>query len=222
MDLDSRDLRRFWSKVEISNGCWEWHGRIARRYGGFWLRDAQQQAHRVAYHNFIGPVPNDQLVCHHCDNPICVRPDHLFLGTNSDNRVDCIHKQRHNSPWGENHHMTKLTNDDVLCIRGLIASGIRDKEIGRQFGVSNDVIGGIRRGNTWKHMTAPGAVREKWNRARGERSSTAKLKEPEVWMIRHLVHHGCTNKTAALMFRVSPSSVDFIRRGITWQDVKYP
>src|SRR3990167_242386 len=106
LEMRSRDIRRFWKKVNVSIDCWEWSGLILRRYGVFWLNEGGRRAHRVAYHNFVVPVPSNLLVCHHCDNTICVRPDHLFLGTHSDNRIDCVSKRRDNSPWGEAHHMT--------------------------------------------------------------------------------------------------------------------
>ena len=118
--------------------------------------------------------------------------------------------------------MTSLTNIQVLEIKELISNGVKNRAIGIQYGVSGGVIGAIKRGKTWKYVTSADSIREKWNRARGEKSSTAKLKEAEVWMVRHLLHHGLSGPMISKMFRVSVTSVNFIRRSVTWKDVVYP
>lgn len=91
-------LDRFWAKVRKSDGCWEWTAsRGIRGYGQFRLPRTRQMsgAHRVAYELSVGPIPEGMFVCHHCDNPSCVRPDHLFVGTNSQNILDAVRKGRH-------------------------------------------------------------------------------------------------------------------------------
>lgn len=76
-------------------GCWEWNrGRDKDGYGKFWLDGRTEQAHRVAWETFRGPIPDGKIICHHCDNPPCVNPDHLFLGTHLDNTLDAEAKGR--------------------------------------------------------------------------------------------------------------------------------
>lgn len=90
-------VNRFFGQFLISDGCWEWQGsRYGFGYGRLYLGDGTRvKAHRFSYELFNGSVPRNLCVLHYCDNPICVRPDHLFLGTLSDNTQDMVSKGRH-------------------------------------------------------------------------------------------------------------------------------
>lgn len=86
---------RFWSKVEKTEACWNWVGATSRRgYGAMNIDNRTLQTHRVVYELTYGTIPAGLCVCHHCDNPRCVRPDHLFLGTHADNMHDMVRKGR--------------------------------------------------------------------------------------------------------------------------------
>jgi hypothetical protein len=90
---------RFWSFVDVSDGCWEWtDGYKQKGYGRFTGTGVSVLAHRFSWELHRGPIPNGLYVCHKCDNPSCVRPDHLFLGTAADNVADMISKGRHKKP----------------------------------------------------------------------------------------------------------------------------
>jgi hypothetical protein len=89
----------FWSRVEKSDGCWLWTGgRFSTGYGSFSVGGRVRVASRLAYAYTHGPIPDGLFVCHHCDTPLCVRPDHLFLGTNADNMRDAYRKGRVRPP----------------------------------------------------------------------------------------------------------------------------
>ena len=87
-------------KTLIGEGCWEYGGKIRTDgYGSVYINDgtkkgAQALAHRVVYEGLVGPIPEGMYLCHHCDNPKCVRPDHIFVGTDADNKADMIAKGR--------------------------------------------------------------------------------------------------------------------------------
>lgn len=103
----------FWKRVQKSEGCWEWAGILTpRNYGVFHFNKRRISAHRWSYQNANGvQLPSYVFVCHHCDNPKCVRPDHLFAGTAKDNTLDAARKGRLAS--GPNHGRAKLSAEDI-------------------------------------------------------------------------------------------------------------
>lgn len=93
-----KDVRRFWRYVEKGSSCWLWIGyTTSKGYGSFRYGDRRLglrvRAHRASWQLHFGPIPDDLFVCHHCDVPNCVRPDHLFLGTHQDNMSDMLRKR---------------------------------------------------------------------------------------------------------------------------------
>lgn len=95
-----KTVERFFSKVKYSHDCWVWDSsRNQKGYGEFSIKENGQwknkKAHRWSFEYFIEPL-NDKWCLHHCDNPACVNPFHLFKGNNSDNMLDCVSKNRHN------------------------------------------------------------------------------------------------------------------------------
>lgn len=110
-------MKRFWDKVNKTGECWVWTaGKNSHGYGAFKLDGKTVGSHVVAYMITNGcPVPKGMEVCHTCDNPPCVRPDHLWLGTRRDNAQDAARKGR--TSHGEKHHKSKLSDSDVQQIR---------------------------------------------------------------------------------------------------------
>lgn len=152
---------RFWARVrkhEGSSACWVWIGsRLPRGYGLFYPKAGRgMYAHRVSWEIANGrPVPEGLHVMHACDNPWCVRPEHLSVGTRSDNMRDMWNKGRghKNSKSGEEHYAHKLTEAQVIEMRERWArGGVKQRELAEQFGVTRALVGQIVRGVAWKHV----------------------------------------------------------------------
>lgn len=162
--LDPRRFRRpsapagdrFWPRVQRSLGCWEWTGRRSRRgYGEFDVNGGRVQAHRMAWALAHGPIPHGLLVCHSCDNPACVRPDHLFLGTQSDNMRDMAAKGRHAYPSGEAHPQARVSDEQADEIRALYECGdLSQAALGTRFGICQTQVSRIVRGVRRPRRTA--------------------------------------------------------------------
>lgn len=144
--------QRFWNKVDKTADCWLWKARVSRfNYGEFLLDRKKVLAHRVSYQLHYGPFDYNLQVLHECDNPRCVRPSHLFLGTVQDNMTDKVNKGR--QPRGERHFRSKLTEIQVFQIRHLYAQGdVSGRQLGRSFGVSHRAIRAILNRETWRHI----------------------------------------------------------------------
>ena len=147
---------RFWAKVDTSGDCWLWLGAIGSSgYGGFTVRSGLRGnrvtfgAHRVAYEFAHGPIPEGVSVLHRCDVPACVRPDHLFLGTQRDNIIDMMRKGRHIAPKGERNGHARLTWDQVHEIRAESGTGASTRGLSERFGVCERSIRKIVAGQRW-------------------------------------------------------------------------
>jgi HNH endonuclease len=146
---------RFWSKVQKTDGCWLWLGRkIHTGYGQFDVTtNIVEMAHRIAWQLTNGTIPKGLKVLHRCDCRACVRPDHLFLGTQAENVADCESKGRGNHPKGEQQGQSKLTEAQVREIRQLYQPWKMPYYVlGKRYGVSAQVIFSVVKRKTWKHL----------------------------------------------------------------------
>lgn len=140
---------RFWDFVPETppDDCWNWRGnKSGKGYGAFKVRTpngyAQALAHRISWLIHYGNFPSELFVCHRCDNPGCVNPLHLFLGTDLDNIIDMVMKNRGGTQ--------KLSPHDVREIRK--ARGVANTELAKRFGVSPVLISRIRHGRAWHYL----------------------------------------------------------------------
>lgn len=139
---------RFDEKVSRSeHGCWEWTGAKTRKgYGHMYCDGKYVSAHRYAYERWVGPIHGGKHVCHQCDNPSCVNPTHLWLGTNSDNHADKRVKGRVRADRNPN---AKLDWPTVWRIRAMASMGATRRWLSRRFGLSTGHLHGIISYQTW-------------------------------------------------------------------------
>jgi hypothetical protein len=242
---DQQTIDRFWSSVDKSGECWLWTKSTTgpMGYGQFNCCGTILAAHRMSYAIVHGRVPPDTLVCHTCDNPICVNPDHLFLGDYLINNQDMFAKGRGHifegtHILGTDNHNAKLDAQKVREAVWLRSCGLSFKDIAERFQVSVQAIFPIFDGQTWKH--AVGIIGNDWmteqelletqvwwkpyedihkSKPAGEESTSAKLTEAEVMEIIWLRSQGLTMEELAIRYRVCKSAVKAIFSGTNWPDI---
>lgn len=150
--IDNSEYSVFISKVKIdeSTGCWEWAKSKVSEYGRFYYRGLTRKAHRVSYELHVGLIPKGIFVCHRCDNPRCVNPEHLFLGDQTQNMADMVVKGRQPRVRGSRNGNSKLTEDEVRSIRS--AEGLTHQALADKFGVGQPLITMIRNRKIWSHI----------------------------------------------------------------------
>jgi len=146
-NLKERLLR--WIEFEPNTGCWLWSGGERRGYGAITIDQKVFSAHRVSLRVFGGVDAGDQVVLHLCDVRRCCNPDHLRVGTLSDNTQDMLGKGRHKTRRGSSANHARLSEVDVRAIR---RSGESTAELARYYGVSPTALWNARHGVTWKHV----------------------------------------------------------------------
>ena len=138
------------AQVDEGTGCWNWTAYKDRDgYGRMRFHGRMRLAHRVSFEVFCAPIPAGMYVLHCCDNPSCVNPDHLFLGTHADNMADKVSKGRQVAFPGASNGSSKLTASDVLAIR---EAACTQRDIAKTFGVSVSLISQIRSRKLWNHL----------------------------------------------------------------------
>jgi plasmid maintenance system antidote protein VapI len=222
---------RFWAKVTIiddDDSCWLWTAfrHEDSRSGGDWVdargmfgwnhpltsKKKSEYAPRVSFYLINGYLP--ECVCHTCDNPPCVRPSHLFAGTHLDNNRDRHAKGRSRGGFsselvrGSSNTQAVLTEDQVLQIRNLSASGMTDTAIATQFGVNRASITYIVQGKTWTHVSGPIQTEKNRNSSLKRGRFTAEQTES----IRSRFKAGERQKDLAAEFGVTQGAISYICR----------
>jgi HNH endonuclease len=142
---------RFWDRVNRGPGCWEWTAGLGSHgYGSLSVGGKLETTHRISWRLHFGPIPDGLHVLHHCDNKRCVRPDHLYLGSEADNSADRKARGRAGAARGEANPNHKLTTTAVAEIRRRLTAGETTRALGREFGVAASGISRIGSGQMWK------------------------------------------------------------------------
>ena len=210
---------RFYRQIKKTPKCWLWAGATdGDGYGIFSGAVGNQvfkRAHRFSWSFHTGEVLlRGMMICHKCDNPRCVNPDHLFAGTALDNMRDMIAKGRRRTPSGEDAPKAKLTAKQVKAI-------LRDPRpyalIAADYGVAATTIGSVKQRVSWAGLKAGPVARAPKIGMRGERNYQARFTEADIRHIRATTERG---KDLAQRFGVTPAAITNIRKRRTWAHVK--
>ncbi len=222
--LEPKELSRFWARIDKTSGygpdgcCWEWQGATwPNGYGKLRVNGLNIGAHRVAYVIQRGPIPNGLCVCHHCDNRLCCRKDHLFTGTIADNHADMCRKGRQVVIRGEDNHAAKLTEAQVAEMRcRYVEDGDLTRVLAQAYGVDPGTVTRIVHGQKWKH--APGPICSPYPREGAHVS--IKLTVHDVVAIRDIyADRHVTQEQLAVQFGVSSATIGDILARRTWRRV---
>jgi DNA invertase Pin-like site-specific DNA recombinase len=149
--------------VDVTDYCWIWVGKTTGEYGRTFYNGKRMLAHRASYTIFNGGIPEGLVVRHKCDNPLCVNPEHLELGTQRDNVQDMYSRGRHGntSQPGSNNAMSKVNEESVKDMRSRFLSGTSTtQELSVEFSISSANVTRILSGNTWRHVSFANGERE--------------------------------------------------------------
>lgn len=197
---------------ESNTGCVLWTGCVDRDGYGITSDDGKKtRAHRAAYRIAKGDIPEKMQVCHKCDTPACVNPDHLFLGTNLDNYEDSLRKGRR--ARGQNVGRGKLTEEQV---REILADTRRSGIIAQAYGVNKSQIKILKRGGAWKHITDAVRLPAFWNEVNlfGDQCVQAKITNEDV---EDILFGEKNQRETAEEYGVAPATVSAIFQGTNWQ-----
>lgn len=197
----------FWARVECGELCWNWQGTLVHKYGSLTWQGRTWRAHRLAWVLTYGAIPSGLCVLHRCDNPRCVRPGHLFLGTQADNNRDRDEKGRRAGPSGEQCHNAILTAGKAKDVARRIRLGQTHAAIAEGLGITLRSVDHVASGRTWKHLGLP-------NMRRQERMEPEKVRAIRAERIA-----GGTVSGIARKYGLAKSSVSHICNYQRWANV---
>lgn len=221
MELSQKDIDKFWNKVDIKgeDECWEWLGNLDMGgYGKFYIigpNNTALMAHRVSYFLNFGEIPDGMIIMHFiCDNPKCVNPKHLKLGTQRENVEDCVNKGRRSPQDKDNNNRAILSEKKVIEIKRLFETGQYSlSQLSKIFGVAHTTISYLLKGKSWKGVG--GEVSIPINRLPNHT-----LIEEEVVEIKKLLQEGIlSGKEISELFNTTETNISCIKRGVSWKNI---
>lgn len=207
-------------------GCWEWQGPLNNKgYGMMYVREFARRStsHRASYEFHFGPIPDGLWVLHKCDNPKCLRPSHLFLGTPKDNFHDMLQKGRLNrttQPRGEDNCNATMTSERVIGLRKDYVAGLPLSDLIQNYGVTERSINDYTGGRSWKHLLgvdgSPTLEQLKVECAR-RRRNCARLNKETADEIRKRLSAGELGRDLAVEYGVHKATISDIRQNKIWR-----
>lgn len=193
---------------EPNTGCLLWTGATSLGYGTITVKGQKHSAHRLSYELNVGQIPSGMFICHKCDTPQCVNPDHLFAGTHRDNMRDCVAKKRTAS--GVNHSQSKLTE---IQVKEIAEDRSHPENISKKYGVCLTTVRSIKSGKTWKHVEAD-RFNGVWpTESPGEEHGCSKLNEHAV---EEILFTGKSSAQLSAEYGVRKDAINRIRNGGNW------
>lgn len=218
---------RFWSKVNKNTvgGCWEWTANKNNKgYGRFSVDSyvGKQLAHRLSYEAEYGKIPKGGLVLHSCDNPACVNPLHLRIGSHKANVADMDERGRRKSPHlkGETNPFSKLTDAAVIEIRRAYIAGEHRDTIAARYDLSPLSIPDLISGKSWRHLFVAGSPTLDELRAATKRNkkTNAKVTQAIAEKIRRRLSNGELGKDLAVEYGIHKATISDIKLRKIWAD----
>jgi hypothetical protein len=217
--MDISDIYKFTTVSE--NGCWLWTRGRSKGYGTFFSEGKQLLAHRASYEYSVGPIPAGMHVCHRCDTPACINPDHLWLGSHHENMTDKTRKNRgRTGPTAK--AGVKFTDDHIIEMRKAYVAGERAAIIAERFGMKRSAINDIVNGRSWKHLLGvkgcPTLEELKTAAALATRNNR-KLTVEQVLSIKAALRKGSTCAELARVYGLCTQAIHDIKQGRNWPEL---
>jgi hypothetical protein len=152
-NISKMSQERFFQKIKKTEACWIWTGRKNwKGYGEVKCNNKSYKSHRLSWIIHFGCIPEKMCILHKCDNPCCVNPNHLFLGTHQDNMIDMFQKGRGNRAFGTRVTPSKLNEEKVRSLRNDFYSGMKRDDILMKYSISKRAMYLVAKRITWKHV----------------------------------------------------------------------
>jgi len=224
LDILKANEYKFWLRVKKGNTyeCWVWmRYKDKNGYGDFQFcymnKKYSFKSHRTSYELINGKIPDGLLVCHKCDNPECVNPNHLFIGTHKDNVDDKFRKGR--QAKAETNGKSKLTWDIVIDIRKTFNKKMTISKLAKKHSVDKTCIGDILTCRTWKDENYT-PIKFEYNRFRVGNKDKMVISEEKVIQVKKLIKEGLKPKEISIISEVKHQTVKDIKRGVAYFNIK--